>query len=103
MRKRQIQSEQRLLRAMARKYVWWLSPAEAAARRDLAITQVMELGDYDDVLSLEAVLGRARLAQALRRAEAGKFSERSWVYWHYRLGLTLPHQKVPPLPRRALS
>lgn len=103
MQQRQSQFEHRLLKALARKYIWWLSPADAAARPDLAITQVMELGDYDDVLKMEATLGRARLAQALRRAEAGRFSERSWVYWHYRLGLASPRQKVPALPRRTFD
>lgn len=93
---------QRLLRGMARKYVWWLSPTEAAARPDLAITQVMEMGDYDDVVRLEAALGRNRLAEALRRAAAGRFSARSWHYWHHRLGLA-PAGRVPPLPRRKLA
>ena len=91
----------RLLRALARKYLWWLSGAEVEARPDLAITQTMELGDYEDVLRLEAVLGRERFAQALRRAEAGRFSERSWAYWHYRLGLAQPG-RVPKLPKRRL-
>jgi hypothetical protein len=91
----------RLLRVLARKYVWWLSGAEVEARPDLAITQTMELGDYEDVLRLEAALGRERMAQALRRAEAGRFSERSWAYWHYRLGLARPG-RVPRLPKRRL-
>ncbi len=91
----------RLLRSLARKYVWWLSGAEVDARPDLAITQTMELGDYEDVLRLEAALGRGRMAQALRRAEAGRFSERSWTYWHYRLGLARPG-RVPRLPKRRL-
>ena len=91
----------RLLRRLARKYVWWLSGAEVDARPDLAITQTMELGDYEDVLRLEATLGRERMAQALRRAEAGRFSERSWTYWHYRLGLARPG-RVPQLPKRRL-
>jgi len=91
----------RLLRVLTRKYVWWLSGAEAEARPDLAITQTMELGDYEDVLRLEAALGRERMVQALRRAEAGRFSERSWAYWHYRLGLARPG-RVPRLPKRRL-
>jgi hypothetical protein len=91
----------RLLRALARKYVWWLTSAEVEARPDLAITQTMELGDYEDVLRLEAALGRERIAQALRRAQAGRFSERSWAYWHYRLGLARPG-RVPGLPKRRL-
>ena len=92
----------RLLRELARKYLWWLSPAEVGARPDLAITQTMELGDFDDQRRLEASLGRDRLAQALRGAGAGRLSARSWAYWHYRLGLAKPG-RVPPLPRRRLD
>src|SRR6266705_2983089 len=100
-RGRRPEPAERLLRALAKKYVWWLARADVQARPDLAITQTMELGDYEDVLELEAALGRGRLAQALRRAEAGRFSERSWAYWHYRLGLARPG-RVPGLPKRRL-
>ena len=91
----------RLLRSMATKYVWWLPPREAIARADLIVTQVMDIGDYDDARKLEATLGRQALGAALRRAEAGRLSERSWIYWHHRLGLA-PRGRVPPLPARSL-
>ena len=84
---------------MARKYVWWLTPVEVGARPNLAITQTMEIGDFKDHRRLEASLGFDRLAQALRAAEPGRFSARSWAYWHYRLGLANPG-RVPPMPRR---
>jgi len=90
-----------ILRKLGRKYVWWLSPAEIEARPDLALTQVMELGDYEDVRRIEAAFGCERLIQTLRRAEAGRFSERTWIYWHYRLGLARPG-RVPALPARRL-
>ena len=101
-RGRRAAPARRLLREMARKYLWWRSPAEVETNPDLAITQVMELGDYADALRLEAALGRARLAAALQRAEAGRLSERAWAYWHYRLGLARPG-KVPRLPRRRIA
>jgi hypothetical protein len=90
----------RLLRTLARRYVWWLSPAAALARPNFIATHVMEMGDYDDVLKLEATLGREAMVRALREAEAGRLSERSWIYWHHRLGLT--RGRIPPLPRRTL-
>ena len=92
----------RLLRELARKYVWWLSPAEVGASPDLTITQTMELGDFEDQRRLEASLRRDGLVQALRGAAAGRLSPRSWAYWHYRLGLAKPG-RVPPLPRRRLN
>lgn len=101
-RSRRREPAARLLRELARKYVWWLSPAEIAARPDLAITQTMELGEFDDQRRLEASLGRDGLARALRGAGAGRLSARSWAYWHYRLGLAKPG-RVPPLPRRRLD
>jgi len=101
-RGRRAEPARRLLREMTGKYVWWRSPAEVDANPDLAITQVMELGDYEDVLRMETAFGRARLARALQGAEAGRFSERAWTYWHYRLGLARPG-KVPRLPRRRLA
>lgn len=101
-RRRRVEPARRLVRQMARKYVWWHSPSEVEANPDLAIAQVMELGDYEDVLRLEATFGRPRLAQALRGAAAGRFSERAWTYWHYRLGLARPGQ-VPRLPVRRLA
>jgi hypothetical protein len=82
--------------------VWWLSSREVGARPDLAITQTMDLGDFEDQRRLEAALGRQRLAQVLQRAEAGRLSARSWAYWHYRLGLARPG-RVPPRPRRSLG
>jgi hypothetical protein len=101
-RLRRREPEQRLLRELASKYLWWLAPAQAAARPGLAVTQTMELGDFADQRRLEAALGRARLALALRNAEAGRLSERSWAYWHFRLGLAEPGH-VPPLPRRKFA
>ncbi|MGH8681366.1 MAG: hypothetical protein ACREVP_07675 [Burkholderiales bacterium] len=100
-RKRASRPVDRLLRTMAKKYVWWLSPREAAARPDLVITQVMDIGDYEDACRLEAALGREALARALGRAEAGRLSERSWTYWHYRLGRAAAG-RVPPRPKRVL-
>ena len=91
----------RVLRRMARKYVWWCSPAEALKRPHLVTSQVMELGDYDDVLRLESVVGRDALVAALQEAEPGRFSAPSWTFWHYRLGLARPG-RVPVLPKRTI-
>jgi len=89
------------LRRMARKYVWWLSPDDALKRPHLVTSQVMELGDYDDVVRMESALGREALAAALREAGPGRFTAPSWTFWHYRLGLKR-RGRVPPLPKRAI-
>lgn len=90
------------LRTYARKYLWWLTPEEALARPERIIAQVMNLGDYADVQTLAALVGDEVLRDVLRQASAGQFNERSWAYWHYRLGLAEPDQ-VPPLPKRAFA
>jgi hypothetical protein len=91
-----------LLSHFATKYVWWKPADEALRLPDRVIAQVMNLGDYDDVQALSAHLGEDRLRDVVRHAEAGQLDERSWTYWHYRLGLAAPEQ-VPPMPQRRLA
>jgi hypothetical protein len=90
------------LRTFASKYIWWKTPEEAVVRPERVIAQVMNIGDYADVQALVAQVGDEVLRDVLRRAEAGQFNERSWAYWHYRLGLSTVGQ-VPPLPVRKFS
>lgn len=99
--RRRVEPVSALLRALARRYVWWLAPVEASRRPELVALQVMELGDYADVRRLEATLGQGALKRVLRHAEANRLSERSWTHWNHRLGLA-PRGRVPPQPRRSL-
>lgn len=66
------------------------------------IAQVMNIGDYADVQALVTQVGDAVLRRVLSHAQAGQFNERSWAYWHYRLGLAQLDQ-VPPLPVRTFE
>ena len=86
----------------AEKYIWWQPPHQAARDQQRLIAQVMNLGDYTDVQELLGIVGEASFRQALTEAEAGQFDERSWTYWHYRLGLAT-RGEVPPLPKRKIS
>lgn len=88
-----------MLKLLARRYIWWKPPDEAAREPLRVIAQVMNLGDWDDANSMRQHLGDAALRDALLHAEAGQFNARSWTWWHYRLGLAEPG-KVPPLPVR---
>lgn len=92
-----------LLRGWAAKYIWWKTPDEAMRWPMRIIAQVMNLGEYDDVLRLIDVFGPDVLRQVLKDAEAGMFTSRSWHYWHYRLGLAAPGDQVPALPTRKVS
>ncbi len=95
------QSREELLKELARKYIWWKSPDDALQTPQRIIAQVMNLGDYDDVLRLANALGDDALREVLSHSEAGQFNARSWHYWHYRLGLA-KFGEVPPMPARTL-
>ncbi|OHE78783.1 MAG: hypothetical protein A3F67_04090 [Verrucomicrobia bacterium RIFCSPHIGHO2_12_FULL_41_10] len=83
------------------KYIWWKSPAEAMEMPEKIVAQVMNIGDYKDVCSLAQEIGKEGLSEVIQQAEPGEFNERSWHYWHYKLGLA-QFEKVPPLPTRQL-
>lgn len=89
----------KILERMAKKYIWWKSVDAAMTMPERIIAQVMDIGDYDDVQILANAVGEDILRDTLTHAQAGQFSERSWAYWHYRLGLSAV-EKVPELPRR---
>ena len=99
---RMAQIEHESLKTLARKYVWWKTPEEAVAMPQRVIAQVMNIGDYADVQSLATQVGDDVLRDVLAHAEAGQFNERSWAYWHYRLGLSSV-DGVPALPVRKLA
>lgn len=91
-----------LLSKLAAKYIWWKRPEEALQYPDRIVLQVMNIGDYDDVQELAGLLGDDTLRRVISSAEPGLLDERSWAYWHYRLGLAQPG-KVPPLPGRRVD
>ncbi len=45
------------LTSLARKYVWWKTPAEALEMPERVIAQVMNMGDYADVQQLAHQVG----------------------------------------------
>jgi hypothetical protein len=94
------QTERDLLLALAARYIWWKPSVEAVRYPQRIAAQVMNIGDYEDVQRLACALPSDRLRDVLRAAEAGQFSERSWHYWHYRLGLAKAPKDVPPTPVR---
>lgn len=94
--------DESLLKALARKYVWWKTPDEALEFPKRILAQVMNMGDYDDVQAMVNCFGDDALREVIANAEIGQFNARSWHYWHYRLGLAAPEQ-VPPMPERKLA
>ena len=91
-----------MLRKMAKKYIWWEMPDNAVARPASIVAQVMNIGDFEDVRELINDLGDSFFCDVIKTAEAGQFNERSWAYWHYRLGLVKAGH-VPALPLRKIQ
>ena len=91
------QTDLDVLKSLARKTIWWKTPEDAITLPDRVIAQVMQLGDFDDIQLLAECVGDSVLGDVLTHAGAGQFDERSWAYWHYRLGLAELEQ-LPPLP-----
>lgn len=94
-----IRVDREFLKPFAGKYIWWKTPEDAVSMPERVIAQVMNIGDYTDVQQLVSQLGDEVLCEVLTHAEPGQFNERSWAYWHYRLGLSNVGQ-VPSLPVR---
>ena len=94
-----------LLAQWAARYIWWKSVPDAMRYPSRVIAQVMNIGDYEDVLALIDCFGEEALREVVRHAEAGEFNARSWAYWHYRLGLVALDARapMPPLPTRNVS
>jgi adenosine deaminase len=94
--------DQKILKRLARKYIWWKTEDEAVAVPQRLVAQVMNIGDYNDVQTLANHVGEDYLRDVLTHAEIGQFSPRSWAYWHYRLRLSKPG-RVPPVPARRFA
>lgn len=96
------QRDQDILKSLAKKYLWWKTPDEAILMPERIVAQVMNIGDYEDVQALVKQVGDDVFREVLIHAEAGQFNERSWAYWHYRLGLATEGH-VPTLPKRRFT
>lgn len=91
-------AERKRLETLAEKLFWWKRPEEALAGLPRFLAQVMTFGTWNDVLTVQEILGRDAFREVLLNPPAGVFDERSWNYWH--LMFDLP---VPPLPRRRFA
>ena len=60
--------------------------------------QIMTLGTLDDVRWLLGRASRDALRRILRDPTIGIFNERSWRFWHLRLGMSPIPMPARPLP-----
>lgn len=59
------QIDQKSLKTLARKYIWWKTPDEAITMPERVIAQVMNIGDYSDVRFSSHTKTIKRLAYAV--------------------------------------
>jgi hypothetical protein len=69
------------LRKLARKFVWWMRPAQALAEPRRMIGQTLQWGDFDDVVALRAHYGDRAFVAFLKSAPDGVLDRRSWALW----------------------
>lgn len=90
------------LHDLAAKYIWWQTPEVAELQPLRVMAQVMDIGTFADVRTLEETVGSQALVEVIRHAEPGWFSPRSWHFWHRRLGMA-DSGNVPHLPARCFA
>jgi hypothetical protein len=88
---------------LEKKFFWW-DHVGAEPRSDARIlAQAMEFASFEEVLRLERALGPDRLVEAMRAAQPGWISERSWEFWRGRLNHATGHIIPNAPPRRILD
>ena len=97
-----LTTENNHLLELAAKYVWWTSPEITVSENiDKLVTSVMELGTWDDTVTLLDTVGSAPFLDVLDAPPAGAISDKSLAVWHHRLGRKgaapkLGHIPAPP-------
>lgn len=97
-----LSPEQNAFLRHASRYIWWKTPCESLAYPHRIISQVMNIGTWDDLCRLSCLFSPEMLRDVLNHSEAGQFSAKSWHFWQYRLNRATV-ATVPPLPRRILE
>lgn len=86
---------------LERKFFWWKHVGAQPRSAERILAQAMDHASFADVRRLETELGSDYLADAMRGAEPGWLSDRSWEFWRDRLefatGRSIP--KTPPRRR----
>lgn len=83
---------------LAKHYVWWMAPSEAARTPKKIILQLLKMGTLEDYREGLGIWGRDAFIAALETMSPGDVDEKSWNYWRL-------HYNLPPrsYPRREIS
>ena len=82
---------------VAQRVVWFKEPAAALADPVHLLAHAMTYGSIEDIVALQAVVGKEGFREALEQAPPGIFDPRSWAYWN----LVCGRQPAPAMPVRA--
>ena len=85
------------------RFFWWEPIGSQPRTHARILAQAMDLASFEDVRRLEKTLGPDRLAEAMRKAEPGWISERSWEFWRGRLALATGQALPDEPPRRSFD
>lgn len=79
--------ENKRLLELASRYVWWTPPEVTVSEGiDKLVSNVMELGTWDDSVALLKTIGKDPFLAVLNAPPAGTISDKSLAFWHHRLG-----------------
>ncbi|MBI5394407.1 MAG: hypothetical protein HZA91_03835 [Verrucomicrobia bacterium] len=84
------------LRQIAAELIWWQPPEVSLSQPVRFLAQVMALGTWQEVRTIQEAYGKDALREILNEAPPGVFDRRSWSYWHAVFGLS-----EPPMPQRS--
>jgi hypothetical protein len=82
--------------ALARRIVWFDSPADAPADPIRFMAHVMAHATPDDLTVVRRYVSNNDFREALDKAPPGIIDPRSWAYWNSKMG----RYPAPPLPTR---
>ena len=85
------------LTRLAKELLWWQPPEVSLANPRRFLAQVMTLGTWEEVQTVQEAFGGDALQDALRHAPAGVFDRPSWCYWHAVFGwpeVEMPHRSL---------
>ena len=86
-------------RAVARRIVWFETPAKALADPIRFLAYAMASATHEDMRVIRRHVSDEDFREALDHAPPGIIDPRSWAYWNAKLG----RYPAPPLPRRNLG
>ncbi|MDA8093489.1 MAG: hypothetical protein M0T84_06170 [Betaproteobacteria bacterium] len=83
---------------LAKQYVWWMLPDEAAEKPKKIILQLLKMGTLEDYRTGLEIWGREAFVAALETMNPGDVDENSWNYWRLHYGLPpkpFPKREIP--------